>query len=203
MMKKLILKFISFLPLVKTVANTRGTQTPVNFTHLIWQKFLGFNRKAYWPVHFTSIVTHPNNIYAGVDTSPGYSPGCYIQGKGKIYVGDYTQIAPNVGIISSNHDLYDNSKHILGKVIIGKYCWLGMGALIMPGVELGNFTIVGAGSVVTKSFTDGYCVIAGNPARLIKTIDKAKCVEHKNAKEFNGFHTKEQFDKRMRNKINI
>ena len=202
-MKKILLKFIGFLPYLKVVANTRGSQTPVNFTHLIWQKLLGINRKAYWPVHFTSIVTHPNNIYAGIDTSPGYSPGCYIQGKGKIHVGDYTQIAPNVGIISSNHDLYDNSKHILGKVIIGKYCWIGMGALIMPGVELGNFTIVGAGSVVTKSFSEGYCIIAGNPARLIKKIDKTKCVEHKNTREYNGFFPKEQFDKLMKKKYKL
>ncbi len=151
-MKKFLLNIISVLPFLNVISKTRGTQTPINHTHFIWQKIIGLNRKAYWPVHFTSIVTHPQNIYAGVDTSPGYSPGCYIQGKGKIWIGDYTQIAPNVGIISSNHDLYDNSKHILNEVKIGEYCWLGMGSLIMPGVELGDFTIVGSGSVVTKSF---------------------------------------------------
>jgi acetyltransferase-like isoleucine patch superfamily enzyme len=38
---------------------------------------------------------------------------------------------------------------------------------ILPGVTLGDYTIVGAGSIVTKSFKDGYCVVAGNPARVI------------------------------------
>ncbi|MNL61911.1 putative acetyltransferase [compost metagenome] len=48
--------------------------------------------------------------------------------------------------------------------------------MVLPGVQLGEFTIVGAGAVVTKSFTEGYCVIAGNPARVIKSLDKEKCL---------------------------
>ena len=47
-----------------------------------------------------------------------------------------------------------------------------MNTMILTGVELGDNTIVGAGSVVTKSFTDGYCVIAGNPAKIVKKLDK-------------------------------
>ena len=70
----------------------------------------------------------PSNIFCGIETSPGLSPGNYIQGMGKTYIGDYTQIAPNVGIISANHELEDNRKHIIEDVYIGKYCWIGMGA---------------------------------------------------------------------------
>ena len=47
-----------------------------------------------------------------------------------------------------------------------------MNAMIMPGVELGPHTVVGAGAVVTKSFPEGHCVIAGNPAKLIKKIEE-------------------------------
>ena len=202
-MKKFILKLLGFIPYLNVVSKTRGTQTPVNPSHLIWQKVIGINRKAYWPVHFSSIVTHPENIFAGVDTSPGYSHGCYIQGKGEIFIDDYTQIAPNVGIISSNHDVYDNSKHINHKVKIGKYCWIGMGALIMPGVELGDFTIVGAGSVVTKSFSEGYCVVAGNPAKMIKKLDRNNCVRHKNEIEYHGFIPKKKFESFRKNYLNI
>lgn len=46
-----------------------------------------------------------------------------------------------------------------------------MNSLILPGVKLGDHTVVGGGSVVTKSFPDGYCVIAGNPAKKIKDIN--------------------------------
>ncbi len=52
--------------------------------------------------------------------------------------------------------------------MIGEKSWIGMNSMILPGVSLGPNTIVGAGSVVTKSFIDGNCIIAGNPARIIK-----------------------------------
>jgi acetyltransferase-like isoleucine patch superfamily enzyme len=48
-----------------------------------------------------------------------------------------------------------------------------MNAVILPGVTLGDHTIVGAGSVVTKSFENGNCVIAGNPAKIIKNLEGA------------------------------
>ena len=55
-------------------------------------------------------------------------------------------------------------------IIIGKKCWIGMNSVILPGVVLGDHTIVGAGAVVTKSFVDGNCVIGGNPARIIRKL---------------------------------
>jgi acetyltransferase-like isoleucine patch superfamily enzyme len=153
------------------------------------QKVLNFggNKEAYWPVHWASQVYDAQNIYVGVDSYPGIMKGCYIQGKGGIYIGDYTQVAPNVVIVSANHDMYDNRKHINQPVKIGKYCWLGAGCKIMPGVELGDFTIVAAGAVVTKSFTEGYCVIAGVAAKKIKDLEKEKCIPFKNKVEYNGY----------------
>jgi acetyltransferase-like isoleucine patch superfamily enzyme len=202
-MKKLIFFIVGKIPFISIIAKTRSNQCPIKLSHIFWQKIVGINRAAYWPVHFTSIVTHPQNIYAGIDSCPGYSPGCYIQGNGSIYVGDYTQIAPNVGIISSNHDLYDNTKHILNKIVIGKYCWLGMGSLILPGVELGDFTIVGAGSVVTKSFKSGYCVIAGNPAKVIKELNPNDCIFSKTKYEYFGYIPSSKFIIYRKNHLKI
>lgn len=195
---------VRITPKAKVLYETRYTQTPVTLSMWFLQKVIGFNRGAYWPVHFTSIVAGYQNVYAGVETSPGYSPGCYIQAKSKIYIGDYTQIAPNVGIISANHELHDNRKHIHGRPIrIGKYCWIGMNAVILPEVELGDYTIVGAGSVVTKSFAAGYCVVAGNPARVVKELDKAQCVEHISKFEYNGYIPKPKFESFRKKNLDV
>lgn len=193
--KKLICRLLIMIPIMRIIIETGGSQTPVTFRMWFIQKVLGFNRDAYWPVHFSSTVTNYRYVYAGVDVSPGYSHGCYIQGLGKIYIGDYTQIGPNVGIISSNHNAYDSRQHIeTGEVRIGKYCWIGMNAAILPGVKLGDFTIVGAGAVVSKSQPGGYCVLAGNPARVIKELDREKCIHFKNTYEYNGYIKAEKFE---------
>lgn len=82
-------------------------------------------------------------------------------------------MAPNVGIITTNHDILDPGKHVPGKpIVIGDNCWVAMNAVILPGVVLGNGTIVAAGSVVTKSFPQGRCVIGGVPAKVIKLINE-------------------------------
>ena len=110
-----------------------------------------------------------------------------------IYIGDYTIIAPNVGIISANHDLYDYRTHNKGVVKIGNYCWIGMNAVIMPNIELGDHTIVAAGSVVTDSFPEGYCVIAGNPAKCVRKLRKEECVKYRNPHEYYGYIKKNKF----------
>lgn len=179
---------------LKKCYETKGTAGAITPKTLFFQKVLRFNRNAYWPVHFTSLITHPKNIKIGIGTAPGLSPGCYIQGGGEIYIGDYTLVAPNVGIVSANHDIYDSKIHVKGVVNIGNYCWIGMNAVILPNVTLGDFTVVGSGAVVTKSFEEGYCVIAGNPAKVIKKLNPAECVFHKNEHEYYGFVKKEKFD---------
>lgn len=203
MIKGILWEIIKIFPPTTLFFETRDAQTPITFKMWFLQKVMGFNKKAYWPMHFTSIVSNVKNIYAGVDTSPGYSPGCYIQGGGKVYIGDYTQIAPNVGIISSNHDLYDSRKKIVSEVRIGKYCWIGMNAVILPNVTIGDFTIVGAGAIVTKSFPEGFGVIAGNPARLVKKIDRSQCIPFKNHFEYNGYIKSESFNKFRVENLNV
>ncbi len=142
----------------------------------LFRKILRQNSDTGWAIHHTSTIHNPDRIKRAKNVFPGDSPGVYINAANGIEIGDYTNIGPNVGIISANHDLVNNDKHIVEPpIIIGKFCWMGMGAVILPGVVLGDFTIVGAGAIVTKSFTEGYCVIAGNPARVIKQLNKEEC----------------------------
>ncbi|PJE48064.1 MAG: acyltransferase [Sediminibacterium sp.] len=183
MIKKIVYNF----PILKHIYRTKGTAAPITLRCWFIQKILGFNKDAYWPTHHSSMISGVKNIKIGIGTAPGLSPGCYIQGGGKIFIGDYTIVAPNVGIISANHSLYDYTKHESKEVYIGRYCWIGMNSVIMPGVVLGDHTIVAAGAIVTKKFEEGYCVLAGNPAKIIKLIDKKMCVEKTNIYQYRGY----------------
>lgn len=114
-----------------------------------------------------NISFHPNSI------NIFFQKGCYYQALAPITVGKDVWIAQNVGIITANHDINNPEEHAKAKpVSIGDGCWIGMNAVVLPGVTLGDHTVVGAGSVVTKSFPDGYCVIVGNPAKKIKELEK-------------------------------
>ena len=157
--------------------------------------------KLYWPKHRNCQVANYKNIFVGINALVGRS-GCYIQGAGGVHIGDYVQFGPNVGILSSNHDLYDQRKYTFAKVIIGNYSWIGMNSVVLPGVKLGTRTIVAAGSVVTKSFPEGFCVIGGTPAKIIKYLERDKFIPWTDEEEYYGFIPKNEFEKKKRKYLN-
>lgn len=135
----------------------------------------GDNRKVKFPVHPRTILSNDVNIFFDKnDLNIFQTLGCYWQNHdANIFIGKGSFIAPNVGIITTNHNLYSLKLHDNGKdIVIGEECWIGMNTVILPGVTLGDHTIVGAGSVVTKSFLEGNIVIAGNPARKVKDLNE-------------------------------
>ncbi len=141
-------------------------------------RLFGENRKVPWPVHPRTIVAGSERIHFDPDTLHVFQvPGCYWQAHdATITVGKNCHVAPNVGIITTNHDIYHPEQHVEGKdVVISDDCWIGMNSVVLPGVFLGKHTIVAAGATVTKSFPEGYCVVGGTPARIIKLLDKEKC----------------------------
>lgn len=189
-----IILFPIFPPLKRYHRFCQSQTNDISFVQ--WCRFwLIGNKKVYWPIHKNSEVTHPYNIYVGINSNVGTRPGCYIQGNGGIRIGNYVHFASNIGVISGNHGLYNHMVHDKKEVRIDDYCWIGMNVVIMPGVHLGPRTIVGAGAVVTKSFPDGYCVIGGNPAKLIKELDKDKFVPTKFEQEYYGYVPKEEFER--------
>lgn len=133
-----------------------------------------YNREARFPINQSCRVISPENLEFDPDDLNNFqSFGIYYQALGRIRVGKGTYIGPNVGLITSNHDPADPELHREPRPIeLGKACWIGMNSVILPGVTLGDHTVVGAGSVVTKSFEQGYCVIAGNPARIIRELPR-------------------------------
>lgn len=193
------LKYFRFL------YETEDYMNKANFEYWFAQKVLnwGGNKAAYWPVHWSSKVHDPDKIVVGIDAYPGYAGGCYITGRGGLEIGDYTQVAPNVVIVTANHDPYDARKHVNAPVSIGKYCWIGGGAKIMPGVTLGDWTIVGAGAVVTRSFPEGHCIIGGVPAVKIKDLDPEKCIPYAHKKLYNGYIPAAKFAEYRKKKMKI
>lgn len=90
-----------------------------------------------------------------------------------IYVGDNTLFGPNVTVATAGHPI-DPKLRAAGyqynaSVRIGKNCWIGAGALILPGVTVGDDVVIGAGSVVTKDIPSGV-VALGNPCRVFREI---------------------------------
>ncbi len=134
------------------------------------------NRHARFPISQFCTAINPENIEFHPDDLNNFQGnGQYYQAIGRIIIGKGTYIAPNVGLITSNHDPNNLDNHLPSKPItLGERCWIGMNSVILPGVTLGDGTIVGAGSIVTKSFPEGHCVIAGNPAKLIKLVETDK-----------------------------
>ena len=90
-----------------------------------------------------------------------------------IYVGDYTMLGPNVVLATAGHPILPELRELVYQfnmpIHIGKNCWLGAGVLVMPGVTIGDNTVIGAGSVVTKDIPANV-VAVGNPCRVLREI---------------------------------
>lgn len=92
---------------------------------------------------------------------------------GGITIDDNALVAANAQLISNNHDVHDHSIITCKPVHLKRNCWIGAGATILPGVTVGENAIVAAAAVVTKDVPDN-TMVAGVPARVIKTIENEK-----------------------------
>ncbi len=90
-----------------------------------------------------------------------------------IYVGDYTMFGPHVTVATAGHpilpELREQAYQYNVPVHIGRNCWLGAGVLVMPGVTIGDNSVIGAGSVVTKDIPPNVIAV-GNPCRVLREI---------------------------------
>ena len=90
-----------------------------------------------------------------------------------IYVGDCTMFGPNVVVATAGHpilpELREQQYQYNMPVRIGRNCWIGAGAIILPGITVGDNVVVGAGSVVTRDLPDSV-VAVGNPCRVLREV---------------------------------
>ena len=164
---------IKDLRLIGFTKNTIG----VFIVNWFFQRILRINSRFPYLIHFTNKITNPEKV---VLYGEGYhtqkcillNGGMYFGGSNGIRIHKSCLMANSVKIISGNHDFnsFDDQSIKENPIIIEKNCWIGTGAIILPGVHLKESTIVGAGAVVTKSFNKGKIIIAGNPAKIINKI---------------------------------
>lgn len=91
-----------------------------------------------------------------------------------IYVGEYTMLGPNVVLASAGHPILPELREKIYQynmpIHIGKNCWLGAGVIVLPGITIGDGSVIGAGSIVTKDIPAGVIAV-GNPCRVLREIN--------------------------------
>jgi len=106
-----------------------------------------------------------------IGENSGLGVNCWVHGP--LSIGDNVMMGPDVVILTCTHSIDRLDVPMIaqgfrtGKVTIGNDVWIGMRSVIMPGVNIGNGAVVGAGAVVTKDVPD-YAIVGGVPARVIK-----------------------------------
>lgn len=92
-----------------------------------------------------------------------------------IYVGDYTMFGPNVTLATAGHpilpELRKEGYQYNASITIGKNCWIGAGAIILPGITIGDNVVIGAGSIVTKDIPSNV-VAVGNPCKVLREVNE-------------------------------
>ena len=129
-------------------------------------KIFGANIAKTVNIHRTATIDLPWNLSMGHLSSLGENSWTYCLQK--IRIGEKCCIGKDVYLITGSHAVNAADFKLITKpIIINDGCWIATGSYILPGVELGRFTVVGAQSVVTKS-TNEFEIIGGNPAKFIK-----------------------------------
>lgn len=92
-----------------------------------------------------------------------------------IYVGDYTMFGPNVTVATAGHpilpELRKKGYQYNAPITIGKNCWIGAGAIILPGITIGDNVVIGAGSIVTKDIPSNVIAV-GNPCKVLREVNE-------------------------------
>lgn len=132
--------------------------------------------RPYCTIIGTRNVVIGNNVIIPTGTTLGNLPG---DEKSIIYIEDDVLLGPNVSIYSSTHKFQNinipikNQGYLVAETRLKKGCWIGVNSVILPGVTIGQNSVVGANSVVNKDVPD-YTVVGGIPAKIIKRTNDTK-----------------------------
>ncbi|WLD12117.1 sugar O-acetyltransferase [Planctellipticum variicoloris] len=145
-------------------------ESDVDLRRQILRQLFGAGGETVWlqPPYFCDY-----GIHISLGEKVFFNFNCVVLDVCRVTIGDRTLFAPAVQIYAATHplDAVLRRTQESGKpVTIGSDCWIGGGAIICPGVTIGDRTVIGAGSVVTRDIPAGV-IAAGNPCRVLRTID--------------------------------
>lgn len=139
----------------------------------VWRRVLGLKARVLFrqrvDVFGNFTVVRPDNVRIG--TGCGINHGVFILGRSGVTIGNDVVLSArcmllDAGLGTEGYSRTENRAYVEGPIVIGDGCWIGAGAIILSGVTVGERSIVGAGSVVTRDVPER-SVVAGNPARVI------------------------------------
>lgn len=153
--------FLDFWLLILTIVGW----VPLHSVRLFFYVISGM--KLHWTsrIHMWARFYIPAGISVGKDTIIG--DHVFLDGRDKLIIGDHVDIASEVMIYNSEHDINSEDFHaVTGAVIIEDYVFIGPRAIILPGVKIGRGAVIAAGAVVTKDVPE-FAIMGGVPAAVI------------------------------------
>lgn len=153
--------FLDFELLILTWAG----YVPIHFIRRLFYKLSGMKIGKGSTLHYGARFYQPNNIEIGEDSIIG--DNCFLDGRAKLTIGNHVDIASQVLIYNSQHDINSENFHAIEKPVnIEDYVFIGPRVIILPGVNIKKGAVVAAGAVVTKD-VEPFKVVAGIPATEI------------------------------------
>jgi putative colanic acid biosynthesis acetyltransferase WcaF len=145
----------------------RWTPKPANAWRLLWLRLFGAKLTGHPFVHPRARVTHPWNLTMLDRACLGDGAHAYALGRIELHEG--CTVAQEAYLCTGTHDFSSPALALqTAPIVVGRQAFVGLRAIVLPGVTLGRGAVVGAGAVVTRNVADGVTV-AGNPARALPT----------------------------------
>lgn len=169
---KIVQRFYNYWLDFELLILTAVGYSPFRLKRHFWYRLAGIKIGRGSSIHMWARFYDPRNIAIGEDTIIG--DHAFLDGRAKISIGDHVDIASQVLIYNSEHDINSEDFHAVDSPVeIGDYVFIGPRVIILPGVKIGRGAIVGAGAVVTKDVPE-FTIVGGVPAVKIgerKNID--------------------------------